>query len=704
MVQLLNIATNISTQQLIANRTSRTLNIHLDDIIAEESEEFATRVISNAFRYRRIFAEIAEKIMPEPTVSVVDEDVIDILYAQRRRQNNGNTAGAGTADEAAASFPPELRRRFEVLILPPTKQKQTPLREVKSAHIGHLVSVRGIVTRVTEVKPQVVLATYTCDQCGFEIYQEVTGKTFLPKNVCESNVCKANSLKGRLHLQTRGSKFLKYQEVKIQEPAEEVPVGHIPRSITVVLKGSMTRTTSPGDFVTVSGIFLPTPFTGRAAQHAGLQADTLLEAMSVERSRKHYSEYVLTDELIDAISVEAAQSDIYAKLAESIAPEIYGLSDVKKALLLLLVGAPTLSMEDGMRIRGNLHICLMGDPGVAKSQLLRHIAKVAPRGVYTTGKGSSGVGLTAALLRDTTTHEFVLEGGALVLADRGICCIDEFDKMEESDRTAIHEVMEQETVSVAKAGITTSLNARTAVLAAANPAFGRYRLNRSVAENINLPAALLSRFDLLFLMIDKADAEADARLAAHITHVHRFEHAPESTQGVFDSTFLSAYIAQARKMNPTIPPQLMDYLCSTYVALRAQSDDDSVRDVGQYTTARTLLAILRLSQALARVRFSDTVAQSDVEEALRLMNASKSSLSHSTSVRREADVLTSIYRMVRDFAERSHSRSVGYDDVLKVVLMAGRSQMQFAECLEEYASLGVWAVDDNRTQIRFLDA
>uniref|UniRef100_A0A8B9UZ22 DNA helicase n=1 Tax=Anas zonorhyncha TaxID=75864 RepID=A0A8B9UZ22_9AVES len=322
--------------------------------------------------------------------------------------------------------------------------------------------------------------------------------------------CRTNRAGGRLCLQSRGSKFLKFQEMKLQEHTDQVPVGHLPRSISVAVQGENTRLAQPGDHVAVTGVFLPLLRTGFRQLTQGLLSETYLEAHHIVKMTKSEEDASGADELTEEELRQITEEDFYDKLAASIAPEIYGHEDVKKALLLQLVGGVERSPH-GMRIRGNINICLMGDPGVAKSQLLSYIDRLAPRSQYTTGRGSSGAGLTAAVLRDPVTGELALEGGALVLADQGICCIDEFDKMSEADRTAIHEVLEQQSVSIAKAGVLATLNARCAVLAAANPAYGRYDARRSLEHNLRLPAALLSRFDLLWLLPDRPDRDHDLR-------------------------------------------------------------------------------------------------------------------------------------------------------------------------------------------------
>ena len=370
---------------------------------------------------------------------------------------------------------------------------------------------------------------------------------------------------------------------------------------------------------------------------------------------------------------------------------------MKKALLLLLIGGVTKEIGDGMRIRGDINICLMGDPGVAKSQLLKYITKVAPRGIYTTGRGSSGVGLTAAVMRDPVTDEMVLEGGALVLADNGIACIDEFDKMDDGDRTAIHEVMEQQTISISKAGITTSLNARTSILAAANPLYGRYNPRLSPVENINLPAALLSRFDVLFLMLDQPSRESDEELAQHVTYVHMNNKHPETTGVIFTPHEVRQYIAQARNWRPLVPKEVSEYMVGAYVRMRQQQKrDEGGKKHFTHTSPRTLIGIVRLSQALARLRFSSQVVTDDVDEALRLVEVSKASL-YLDGDKRGTDQSPSskIYNLVRAMRD-SGAAAVGDGNgelslkkVRERIIAKGFTEDQFGQALDEYALLDV---------------
>lgn len=685
--------------QEVANRKIRAVEIELEDLVdyKDLDEAFLRRVTENTRRYIGIFGEAVDELMPEPTEPFPDDDH-DILLTQRSEDRRDNVDGV----DPLQKMPSEIKRYFEVYIRASPKGRPFTIREVKASYIGQLVRTSGIITRCSDVKPLMQVAVYTCEDCGFEIYQEVTARVFMPLLECPSKKCTINKTKGNLILQLRASKFLKFQEAKIQELAEHVPKGHIPRTMTVHLRGELTRKVAPGDVVELSGIFLPIPYTGFKAMRAGLVADTYLEAMSVSHFKKKYEDYELKEDEEEQIARLAEDGDLYNKLARSLAPEIFGHEDIKKALLLLLVGAPHRKLKDGMKIRGDLHICLMGDPGVAKSQLLKHIINVAPRGVYTTGKGSSGVGLTAAVQRDPVTNEMVLEGGALVLADMGICAIDEFDKMDESDRTAIHEVMEQQTVSIAKAGITTSLNARTAVLAAANPAWGRYDLRRTPAENINLPPALLSRFDLLWLILDRADMDNDLEMARHIVYVHQNRESPALGFTPLEPSVLRAYVSAARRVSPCVPRELEEYIASAYCSIR--QEEAKTNAPHSYTTVRTLLSILRISAALARLRMSESVTQSDVDEALRLMQMSKFSLYSDDRQRAGLDAISDIYSILRDEAAQTNRMSVIYSDALNWISRKGYSEAQLKECLEEYASLNVWQIHPQTFDIRFIDA
>lgn len=754
----------------IHTRQRKSLVIDIDDIYkwgmvssTDDSRRGATGllhddIIQNARRYQELFSQATDEILdamrsntdPDNNNAMQeDDDGLNVLLETRRIREeafrnaqmeaenipqdarNANASNVNlptTGGDPRNLIPAVMTRTYDTLLIPRSMSKSTPLRFVRSEHVGQLVSVTGIVTRVTEVKPKITVAVYVCHGCGYEVYQEVNGRSYIPIMQCPTG----NHVQGgggELMPNYTACRYTKYQELKLQEPADQVPIGNIPRSLNIKLCGELTRTCTSGDIVKVVGIFLPMPFTGYKAMKAGFLADTFIEAMEVGQLKKNYDDSFVDDDTKHNLHMLKHEDteEIYKRLSRSIAPEIFGHEDIKKALLLLLLSAPAKKLPDGMRLRGDLHICLMGDPGVAKSQFLKHITTIAPRAIYTTGKGSSGVGLTAAVMRDVTTNELMLEGGALVLADLGIACIDEFDKMNESDRTAIHEVMEQQTVSIAKAGITTSLNARTSILAASNPAYGRYNRHKSPAENINLPAALLSRFDLLFLLLDKPKAETDLLLAKHVTCVHRTGRHPKLDFDVVDGKVLKAYISEARRVNPIIPvgdedeEGLTEYLIGNYIEMRGV-EIDAGKGAKEYTSPRVLLSILRLAQACCRLRLSNKVMKKDIDEALRLMKSSKSSLEDDLGKNRRrgdddademdldnlikgdddrqgGDKIWTIYTVISEYMQTHVRTVIDIGTAEGLVESEGFTKEDLMKTIEQYEDMDIWTYDNREHRI-----
>lgn len=685
----------------IAHREEVQLQVDMDDVY-EFDPQLGMTVQKNLLRYKRTVENLVDELLDSlRTKDVAYRDNLDVyirsrlLLRDQRQEENPNEVR-----EPSNVYPKSLLRRFEVVFKTKSDEKSVMIRKVNASTIGKLIAVKGIVTKATAVKPMMQVATYVCTMCTSETYQPINSLSFTPLDMCQSKECKTNKTGGRLNLQNRASKYTKFQELKIQEHTDEVPVGHIPRSLTVLAMGEVTRQAQPGDHIQITGVYLPMAGgSGFAKMNSGLKFnDTYLEAHRIVQMNKSQESEMdstdLTQEELDQLG-----EDLYDRLAISIAPEIFGHEDIKKALLILLVGGKDQVAEGSLKIRGCTHILLMGDPGVAKSQLLGFVDRLAPRSQYTTGRGSSGVGLTASVSKDPITGEFVLEGGALVLADRGICCIDEFDKMHDGDRTSIHEVMEQQTISIAKAGIMTSLNARVSILAAANPAFGRYNPKKTIEQNVQLPAALLSRFDLLWLIRDMASRETDLRLANHIAYVHQHNKNPPLQFEPIPVKLMRKYLKAARATEPALPKDLTEHLANAYVTIREDSRNNKN---ATFTSPRTLLSIIRMSTALAKLRLGATVEKFDIDEALRLMEMSKDTLNgdDDNAPRVRSRPIDQIYKIVVEMMAKNPGQAAyKIDDIITECGRSGFTQEQIMEAVEEYENLNVWLVNTARTKI-----
>ncbi len=493
--------------------------------------------------------------------------------------------------------------------------KTVPLRQLRSSHIGKLVMLEGILVRSTPIKEKIVKAVYMhctreegCHEFVWPPEGDIVGDTIEKPPTCP--VCGSSS--GTFHLVPEKSKLIDWQKIVLQERPEEVPPGQLPRSIEVVLHDDLVDTARPGDRVTVVGIVRVRP---DSASKKRAIYDMVVDAVHIEVSQKILEEVVITREDEERIKALARDPWIRKRIVASIAPAIYGHWDIKEAIALALFGGVPKVTEDGVRIRGDIHVLIVGDPGTAKSQLLQYAARIAPRGIYTTGKGATAAGLTAAVIRDKTTGEYYLEAGALVLADGGVAAIDEIDKMRDEDRVAIHEAMEQQTVSIAKAGIIAKLNARTTVIAAGNPKFGRYLPNRTLADNINLPVTILSRFDLIFILRDQPNPEEDRRLARHVLEVHR---EAEKVRPEIDPDLLKKYISYARRyIRPRLTPEASKLIEDFYVEMRRMSIENPEGAIA--ITARQLEALIRLAEAHAKMALKNEVTVEDAEAAIRLM-------------------------------------------------------------------------------------
>ncbi|MET1160178.1 MAG: minichromosome maintenance protein MCM [Thermoprotei archaeon] len=511
--------------------------------------------------------------------------------------------------ETVEKFYPRFRNLTRVL----------KIRELTSEYIGKLIAIEGIVTRITRVEAKLIKARYRCTnpECRAEFDYPETGE--MGEKIEKPPFCPYCGRVVKFELLLDKSKFIDWQKIVIQEKPEEIPPGQIPRNIEVVLTGDLVDSARPGDRVTVTGILRVMPTTTAQRGSGRSIFSFYIEANYVDVQEKVLEEVEITREDEEKIRELARDPWIREKIIASIAPAIYGYWNIKEAIALLLFGGTPKILPDGTRIRGDIHVLLVGDPGTAKSQLLQYTARIAPRGIYTSGKGSTAAGLTASVLRDKSTGEYYLEAGALVLADGGVACIDEIDKMREEDRSAIHEALEQQTVSIAKAGIVARLNARASVLAAGNPKYGRYDLREPVSKNIDLPPTILSRFDLIFVIQDIPEPNRDRLLARHILGVHMDS---EKAKPLIDAELLRKYISYARRyIRPRLTEEAKKLLEEFYVTTRRAglTSEDASKPSAIPITPRQLEALIRLAEAHAKMALKTKATIEDAEEAIRLM-------------------------------------------------------------------------------------
>ncbi|KAH9065917.1 MCM2/3/5 family-domain-containing protein [Lactarius vividus] len=547
-------------------------------------------------------------------------------------------------------------------------------RTLRASHLGHMISLEGIVTRCSLVRPKMLKSIHYCpatQRFHSREYRDATSST--SNQPPTSSVTPQTNEEGQpLEIEYGLSTFRDHQRVSIQEMPERAPAGQLPRSTDVIIDDDLVDKCKPGDRIQLVGVYRSVGGGATGTFKTLIIANNIVLLSS--KSGGGIAQTPLTDSDIRTINQLAKRKNIFELLSQSLAPSIFGHDQIKRAVLLLLLGGAEKNLPNGTHIRGDINLLMVGDPSTAKSQMLRFVLNTAPLAIATTGRGSSGVGLTAAVTTDKDTGERRLEAGAMVLADRGVVCIDEFDKMSDIDRVAIHEVMEQQTVTIAKAGIHTSLNARCSVVAAANPIYGQYDVHKDPHKNIALPDSLLSRFDLLFVVTDDVDETKDRLIADHVLRMHRYlppgveegtpiqdtlsqplsvenpasatvtnevadtspfekydpllhvgmaagRHHPKTRAGqakkveVLSVAFIKKYIQYAKsKPSPVLTKGAADWIVSLYAELRNEAAEDNKKKTSPLT-ARTLETLIRLATAHAKARLSPKVEERDASAA-----------------------------------------------------------------------------------------
>ena len=563
--------------------------------IIKFEEFFATLFKDDVF-------EILEKYPDERSLNVdynqleiFDPDLADLLIEKPEEVIEAAKTAIKNIDPLVKDA--DINIRFENL------SNIIPLKTLLSKYIGTFVAADGIVRKTDEIRPRIETGVFECRGCmRLHEVEQTSGDRIIEPSLCSE--CGGRSFR----LLQEESKYIDTQTARMQEPLENLSGGTEPKQMLMVLEDDLVDQLNPGDKVRITG----TLKTFREERSGKFK--NYIYVNHIEPLEQEFEELQLSEEDEEKIIELSKDPKIYEKIIKSTAPSIRGYRDVKEAIALQLFGGAAKQLEDETKLRGDIHILIVGDPGIGKSQILKYDSRLAPRSIYTSGKGTTGAGLTAAAVRDELGG-WSLEAGALVLGDQGNVCVDELDKMRSEDRSALHEALEQQTVSIAKAGIMATLNSRCSVLAAANTKFGRFDRFKVLAEQIDLPSPILSRFDLIFVIEDKPSVEGDSKLAEHILKTHQYN----TIDYEIEPDLLRKYIAYARKnVNPVLTDEANEVLREFYVSTR---NSNSEEQAPVPITARQLEAIIRLAEASAKIKLKETVDKEDADKAVRLQLA-----------------------------------------------------------------------------------
>jgi len=588
------------------------------------------------------------------------------------------------AEKAAIDFVDVKVKRFNIRFTNLPESQFILVRNIRSKHLGKLLRMQGIVRQKSDVRPQVTFVKFECPNCGNVINVPQLDTTFKEPTKCGCG------RKGRFRILSKD--LIDAQGLVLEEDPEQLEGGEQPKRMNVLLKDDLVsplseKRTNPGSKIIVMGVVKEIPIISRSGSQT-TRFDLIIEANNVKAVEEDFYEVIISDEEEKEILELAKDTKVVMKLVESIAPSIYGHEKIKEALIMQLFGGVHKKRTDGVATRGDIHILLIGDPGAGKSQLLKRAQIVAPKSRYVSGKGVSGAGLTASVVKDEFLKGWSLEAGALVLANKGMCMIDEMDKMSVEDRSAMHEALEQQTVSISKANIQATLRCETTVLAAANPKFGRFDPYDVLAKQIDMPPALINRFDLIFPIKDLPDKMKDEKLAGHILDLHKN---PEVDEPVISTNLLRKFFVYARqKINPKLTKGAIDEIKSYYVSMRNSGKDENAGSRAIPISARQLEALVRLAEASARTRLSEKVTRQDAKRAIDLLHYCLSQIGIDPETGKiDIDRITSgitasqrnkivIIKEIIDELENQIGKTIPIDDLIKGAEAKGISDVEGA--------------------------